>query len=116
MQKRPVQEVVLELRLWFGEAGLAYANIADKAKVDLSSVYRVLDPDFSPKQYGSALKAICKIAKIEVEQGNLVGREMPEKIRVAVMRTWDGSDEHAGKLAAAIVAVGGLIRQAMSSK
>lgn len=105
-----------ELRLWRDDVGLSYGEIAIKAKVNASSVYRVFDGSLERRQYGPALRSICKIAKIEIEQGAARSGDVPPLIRDAVMRTWDGTDEHAGRLAAAISAVGALIRQALSSK
>ena len=66
-------------------------------------------------RYGSALKAVCNFANISI-QGVAAGGEVPVVVRDAVLRTWDGSTEHANRLASAITAVGELIRQAVSSK
>ncbi len=113
--RRPITEVVSELRSWQQERGLAYDQIARGAGVDLSSVYRLLGDDEPRRRYGKALKLICKFANISIN-GQAAAGEVPPVVRDAVLRTWDGSAEHANRLASAITAVGELIRQAVSSK
>ena len=113
--RRPITEVVSELRSWQQGRGIAYETIAKEAGIDLSSVYRLFNDDGPRKRYGKALKLVCKFANISVE-GTHAAREVPAVVREAVLRTWDGSAEHANRLATAITAVGELIRQAVSSK
>jgi hypothetical protein len=113
--RRPIIEVVSELRSWQQERGLAYDEIAKRSGVDLSSVYRLFNDNEPRKRYGKALKLVCKFANISIDGAAVVG-EVPPVVRDAVLRTWDGSAEHANRLASAITAVGELIRQAVSSK
>ena len=113
--RRPITDVVSELRSWQQERGLAYAEIARGAGVDLSSIYRLFRDDEPRRRYGKALKLICKFANISMTV-TPTAREVPPIVRDAVLRTWDGSTEHANRLASAIEAVGELIRQAVSSK
>lgn len=113
--RRPIAEVVTELRSWQQERSVAYEDIASGAGVDLSSVYRLFNEDGGRSRYGSALKAVCKFANVSIH-GHLSGAEVPPVVRDAVLRTWDGTAEHANRLASAITAVGELIRQAVSSK
>jgi hypothetical protein len=67
------------------------------------------------KRYGKAVKQVCKFASIPLDSTQAAS-EVPDVVRDAVLQTWDGSAEHANRLAAAITVVGGLIRQAVSSK
>lgn len=113
--RRPITEVVSELRSWQQERGLAYEEIARCSGIDLSSVYRLFGDNGPRKRYGKALKLVCKFANISI-YGAAVAGEVPPVVRDAVLRTWDGSAEHANRLATAIAAVGDLIRQAVSSK
>jgi hypothetical protein len=113
--RRPIAEVVSELRSWQQERGIAYEEIAFGAGVDLSSVYRLFGDGEPRKRYGKAVKQICKFANIRLNSAQAAS-EVPAVVRDAVLRTWDGSDEHANRLATAITAVGDLIRQAVSSK
>ena len=113
--RRPITEVVLELRSWQQGRGTAYEEIAEGAGIDLSSVYRLFNEGGERKRYGKALKLVCKFANISIE-GTRAASEVPAVVREAVLRTWDGSAEHANRLASAITAVGELIRQAVSSK
>lgn len=113
--RRPIEEVVAELRSWQRSAGLSHEEIAYGASINLSSVYRLFSDDEHRTRYGSALKAVCKFAKIATG-GNRSAEEIPPVVREAVLRTWDGSSEHANRLASAITVVGELIRQAVSSK
>ena len=114
-RRRPIAEVVAELRSWQQGRGIAYEEIAKGAGIDLSSVYRLFNDDGERKRYGKALKLVCKFANISIE-GPRAASEVPAVVREAVLRTWDGSTEHANRLASAITAVGELIRQAVSSK
>ena len=113
--RRPIAEVVAELRSWQQATGIAYEEIAYGAKINLSSVYRLFNDDGGRTRYGSALKAVCKFARVSVD-GRRSAAEVPPVVRDAVLRTWDGTAEHANRLASAIAAVGELIRQAVSSK
>ena len=113
--RRPVAEVVAELRSWRHATGIAYGEIAYGAKVNLSSVYRLFNDYEGRTRYGSALKAVCKFAAISMG-GRRSPAEVPPVVRDAVLRTWDGTAEHANRLASAITAVGELIRQAVTSK
>jgi hypothetical protein len=113
--RRPIAEVVSELRSWQQERGLAYDEIAKGAGVDLSSVYRLFGDNEPRRRYGKALKLVCNFANISIH-GTAAASEVPTVVRDAVLRTWDGSAEHANRLATAITAVGDLIRQAVSSK
>lgn len=113
--RRPIAEVVSELRSWQQERGLAYDEIAKGSGIDLSSVYRLFGDNEPRRRYGKALKLVCKFANISIHRA-AVGGEVPPVVRDAVLRTWDGSAEHAKRLASAITAVGELIRQAVSSK
>lgn len=113
--RRPIAEVVSELRSWQQGRGIAYEEIANGAVIDLSSVYRLFNDDGPRKRYGKALKLVCKFANISIESTRAAS-EVPAVVREAVLRTWDGSTEHANRLASAITSVGELIRQAISSK
>ena len=113
--RRPVEEVVAELRSWQRSAGLSHEEIASGASVDLSSVYRLFSGEGHRARYGSALKAVCKFARITTTGRRSAG-DIPLVVREAVLLTWDGSTEHATRLASAITVVGELIRQAISSK
>lgn len=113
--RRPIAEAVAELRSWQLRGGVAYQDIASGAGVDLSSVYRLFNEDSGRSRYGSALKAVCKFANVSIH-GQPLAAEVPPVVRDAVLRTWDGTAEHANRLAAAITAVGELIRQAVFSK
>jgi hypothetical protein len=113
--RRPIEEVVAELRAWHRTAGLSHEEIANGAGVDISSVYRLFGDDQHRSRYGSALKAVCKFAEIATA-GHRQAADVPLVVREAVLRTWDGTAEHANRLASAITAVGELIRQAVSSK
>lgn len=113
--RRPIEDVIAELRAWQRTAGLSHEEIANGAEVDISSVYRLFADDQDRSRYGSALKAVCKFAKIAIA-GHQRATDVPPVVREAVLRTWDGSAEHANRLASAITAVGELIRQAVSSK
>ena len=113
--RRPIAEVVSELRSWQQERGIAYDEIARGAGIDLSSVYRLFGDGEPRKRYGKALKLVCNFANISLI-GAPSSNEVPAVVRDAVLRTWDGSAEHANRLATAITAVGELIRQAVSSK
>lgn len=104
-----------ELRSWQQERGIAYGDIARCTGVDLSSVYRLFGDGEPRRRYGKALKLVCKFANISLI-GAPTASEVPPVVRDAVLRTWDGSAEHANRLATAITAVGDLIRQAVSSK
>lgn len=113
--RRPIEEVVAELRAWQRNAGLSHEEIANGAGVDISSVYRLFGDDQHRSRYGSALKAVCKFAEIATA-GHRQAADVPPVVREAVLRTWDGTAEHANRLASAIAVVGELIRQAVSSK
>jgi hypothetical protein len=113
--RRPIAEVVSELRSWQQERGIAYEDLAFGAGVDLSSVYRLFGDGEPRKRYGRAVKKICKFANVSLI-GTQASSEVPAVVRDAVLRTWDGSAEHANRLATAITAVGDLIRQAVASK
>ena len=113
--RRPITEVVSELRSWQQGRGIPYEEIAKGAGIDLSSVYRLFNDDGPRKRYGKALKLVCKFANISIG-GRHTASEVPAVVREAVLRTWDGSAEHANRLASAITVVGELIRQAVSSK
>ncbi len=112
---RPIEEVLAELRAWQRTAELSHEEIANGAAVDISSVYRLFGDDAHRSRYGSALKAVCKFAKIAVA-GHRQTADLPPVVREAVLQIWDGTAEHANRLASAITAVGELIRQAVSSK
>jgi hypothetical protein len=114
-RRRPIVEVVAELRSWQQATGIAYEGIAYGAQVNLSSVYRLFDDGEGRSRYGSALKAVCKFANVSIYDRRSAS-EVPPVVREAVLRTWDGTAEHANRLALAIAAVGELIRQAVSSK
>jgi hypothetical protein len=113
-RRRPITEVVLELRSWQQGRGIAYDEIAKGANIDLSSVYRLFNDNGARKRYGKALKLVCKFANISIDSRH-AANEVPAVVREAVLRTWDGSAEHANGLASVINAVGELIRQAVSS-
>ena len=113
--RRPISEVVSELRSWQQGRGIGYEEIAKGSGIDLSSVYRLFNDDGPRKRYGKALKLACKFANISIDARHAAS-EVPAVVRDAVLRTWDGSAEHANRLASAITAVGELIRQAVSSK
>lgn len=113
--RRPIEEVVAELLAWQRKAGLSHEEIANGAGVDISSVYRLFGDDQHRSRYGSALKAVCKFAEIGTA-GHRRAADVPPVVREAVLRTWDGTAEHANRLALAITAVGELIRQAVPSK
>lgn len=112
---RPITDVMSELRSWQQEHGFAYDEIARCSGVNLSSIYRLFSDDRPRQRYGKALKRVCKFANISIRRVAGVS-EVPPVVREAVLRTWDGSAEHANRLATAITAVGELIRQAVSSK
>jgi hypothetical protein len=112
--RRPISEVITELREWQHEHGWSHAKVALKSKVNLSTVYRILDEEAVPVRYGSALKRICKIAKVSIYRQ--ASGEVPAEVRSAVLETWDGSAEHARRLAVAIRVIGDLVRVAVSSK
>jgi transcriptional regulator with XRE-family HTH domain len=112
---RPIDDVMAELRIWRRTTGLSHKEIAKGAGVDISSVYRLLGDDSHRLRYGSALKAVCKFARVSIA-AHRQAAEVPPVVREAVLRTWDGTAEHANRLASAITAVGELIRQAVSSK
>ena len=114
-RRRPIADVVSELRSWQQEGGFAYDEVARQAGVDLSSIYRLFGDDEPRKRYGKALKQVCKFANISL-YGAAGASDVPPVVRDAVLRTWDGSAEHAIRLATAITVVGELIRQAVSSK
>lgn len=78
-------------------------------------MYRLFNDDGGRSRYGSALKAVCKFANVSIH-GHSSAAEVPPVVREAVLRTWDGTAEHANRLASVITAVGELIRQAVSSK
>lgn len=113
--RRRIAEVISELRSWQQEHNFAYDKIARGAGVDLSSVYRLFGEYEPRKRYGKALKRVCKFANIPLVN-TPAASEVPAVVRDAVLRTWDGSAEHADRLATVITAVGELIRQAVSSK
>lgn len=113
--RRPITEVVSELRSWQQERRISYEDIALGAGVDLSSVYRLFGDGVPRKRYGKAVKRICRFANVHLNSTRSAS-EVPAVVRDAVLRTWDGSAEHANRLATAITAVGDLIRQAVSSK
>jgi len=114
-RRRPIADVVAELRSWQQRTGTAYEDIASGAEVNLSSVYRLFNDDSGRSRYGSAIKAVCKFANVSIGS-HPSAAEVPPVVRDAVLRTWDGTAEHANRLASAITAVGELIRQAVSSK
>lgn len=112
---RPIEDVVADMRAWHRTAGLSHKEIAYGSGVDLSTVYRIFGEHEHRLRYGTALKRICSFAKISVTVHQRAG-EIPPVLREAVLDTWDGTTEHASLLASAIIAVGGLIRQAVSAK
>ncbi len=113
--RRPINEVVSELKSWQQERRISFEDIAVGAGVDLSSVYRLFGDAVLRKRYGKAVKRICKFANVSLD-GTQSASEVPAVVRDAVLRTWDGSAEHANRLATAITAIGDLIRQAVSSR
>jgi transcriptional regulator with XRE-family HTH domain len=106
--RRPIDEVIAELRTWRKKSGLSYAQIADLSGVNLSTIYRQFDSPSARLRYGSALKRVCKIAKISLDVQAPEG--VPSVVRRAVLETWDGTPEHALRLAKVIKAVGELLR------
>jgi len=106
MKKSP-STVVSDLQKWAHDSGFSYAFIAKSAGVNLSTVYRILDPAADHKRVGSAMKAICKFAEIDIHVSTT--SEVPAVLRSAVLDAWDGSDHHAMGLARAIRAIGPLV-------
>lgn len=108
-------ELVAALQEWQAVTGHSYKEIARKAKVDLSTVYRVLSEEASPEKAGSGIKKLCKIAKISLYTSAPPG-QLPKTLTDALLTVWDGSTGHAKRLATAIVAIGNLERSQLSSR
>ena len=83
------------LRVFMEANGLTQAEFAKAAKVNQSTVSRILREN--PRRCGKALKAICNYAGIELENAGTSTTE-PKKI-------WDGTDLHAETVARIIVAL-----------
>jgi len=112
---RPIVDVLSELRSWQQRHRIAYGDISRGSGVNLSSVYRLFNDDGPRTRYGKAFKLVCKFANIPIAELPIKS-DIPPVVREAVLSTWDGSAEHANRLASAITSVGELIRQAISSK
>jgi len=112
--RRPLQDVLYDIRQWREDSGWSPAKIAQRAGVNLATVYRVLDEDAMREKLGAAIKRICKIAKVPVDVAR--DGEIPVELKTAVLEAWDGTPEHGRQLARAIRALGGLARTALRSK
>jgi len=115
MQTRPIGAVMGELREWQSQSGLSFPDIAGNTGIHLSTIYRILSADRRPVRYGKALKVICKFANITIYARSSEA-EVPADVRAAVLKTWDRSPEHARRLAAAVSALGELLRPEGLSK
>ena len=113
--RRQVSEVVLELQGWIRDCGYSPEEIALKAEVDLSTVYRVVDDTQARSKLGAAVKRLCEFAKIPIEV-ETPRAPMPRMVQDAFLESWDGTREHAVLLARAIRAFGDLTRGAVFSK
>lgn len=107
--KKPLALLVGELEEWRRSTGRSHAQIAAEAGVSPSSVYRIFNGDTARAKYGPALRAICEIASISIG-GTPATEPVPSAVRDAVFECWDGTEEHAVRLAKAIKALGELLR------
>lgn len=107
--RKPIFDVVEELRLWIANCGLSKEEIARGSRVDLSTIYRLVEGGDSRKKMGSALKRLCEYANIRLESAVQRG-SIPRVVEDAVLASWDGSREHAARLARAIRTLGEVTR------
>lgn len=112
--KRPVSEVVLAVQEWVRQSGLDHKEIASRAEVNLTTVYRLFEDSDDRKKYGVALKRICKIANIPLEMEKK--GTVPRELQAAVLDAWDGTQVHARHLARVIRGLGELTRPGVRSK
>lgn len=108
-------ELVAALQEWHAATGLPYKEIARRAKVNLSTVYRVLSEAAAPEKAGSGIKKLCKTAKISL-YASAPPEQLPKTLTDALLTVWDGSAGHAKRLATAIVAIGNLEKGQLSSR
>lgn len=107
-RRRPLSDILQELRTWQVASGRSHREIAIGAGVDLSTVYRVFNGQSATIRYGPALRRICKLANLTINES--VDGQLPPEIRNAALDCWNGTPEHATRIAKAIRALGDLLR------
>lgn len=94
---KPLTQIVTQLLEYFAEEGLfTSAAIAKRVEINQSQVYRNLFG--TPKRLTQTHLKLCNYAKINVE----IKAEDPRSNAIlmdALASIWDGSDEHARRLA-----------------
>jgi len=94
---KPLPQIVNELLQFFAAEGLATSSaIARRTGLDQSQVYRNLYGH--PKRLTRTHLRLCKYAKIETELEAADPRSSIILMK-ALSSIWDGSDEHAHRLA-----------------
>lgn len=111
---KPVNELIEAIRRWREDNGYSFRAVSEKCGVNLATVYRIFDPHLSHSKVGSGIKRICEIAKISLIRG-ATSTELPVVLSDALLTVWDGTEDHARRLAVAISAIGNLDRGQLSS-
>lgn len=97
---KPIRQITTELRAYFAQNGLVTsASIAKATQINQSQVYRNLFDE--PKRLSRTLLLLCKYADLDV--GSPINAQPdPRNCTVlmnALSEVWDGSDDHAKRLA-----------------
>lgn len=93
----------LEIRAWFNEQGLDNSlSIAKSVQINQSQIYRNLFQE--PRRINATLRKLCIITGINMHIEKPDPRSS-ELLMDALGAVWDGSEEHARKLAAMIFAI-----------
>lgn len=117
--RRPIADVVAEIKAWKDACGMSNREIAARAQISVAAVARLFADSGARTRYSTAVKSVGRLARVamvvELPDEPIApmadayrpgaARGVPVVIRDAVMRTWDGTSEHARRLAAAIVRV-----------
>jgi hypothetical protein len=107
-RRRPLPDILQELNKWRIASGRSHREIATRAGVNLSTVYRVFNAQSATLRYGAGLRRICELANVAIDE--VTDGRLPAEIRRAALDCWNGTPEHAIRIAKAIRALGELLR------
>lgn len=104
--KRPIQEVVADLRQYIKSTGCTQSDLSAETGIHQSQLSRILGGE--ARRLSKNLMALCKYANISVEMKDPQPEANPDLMQ-ALRETWNGSERHAQQLAMLIRKAGPIL-------
>lgn len=100
--QKNINDIIGELRTWVQDSNLTQMEISERTKVNQATISRLTNVYSTRKKMTKPLYKLCNYAKIDIYEGERPHPAENAHLMDALEYAWDGSPEHAKRLAKVI--------------